>query len=119
MQSMTQGLRNLMRHLGMLPDEPETKPPVQLLFSGKDRVEVNPKVGGFLKSRFEHPSDLGKLLDEGEVLGEIIDMHSLEVSEVMRAACKGYLFFSRYSGAVDAGTKAFALAKASGVQRLE
>jgi len=37
-------------------------------------------------------------------------MFSLEVVEEMVAPIDGYLFFSRYSGAVDAGTKAFALA---------
>jgi hypothetical protein len=37
----------------------------------------------------------------------------LEVIEELRAAVTGYLFFSRYSGVVDAGTKAFALAEES------
>ena len=41
----------------------------------------------------------------------MIDIHSLEVVEEIRAPVTGYLFFSRYSGVVDAGTKAFALAE--------
>ena len=50
---MIKGLRNLMTHLGMLPEEKPVKPPRQLLFNFKNRVEVNPNVGGFLRSNFE------------------------------------------------------------------
>ena len=42
-----------------------------------------------------------------------VDLYTLEVIEELRAAVTGYLFFSRYSGVVDAGTKAFALAEES------
>ena len=41
----------------------------------------------------------------------MVDQHSLEVVEELRASVTGYLFFSRYSGTVDAGAKAFALAE--------
>lgn len=116
---MIKGLRNLMTHLGMLPEEKPVKPPRQLLFNFKNRVEVNPNVGGFLRSNFESTSDLGRQIKEGTVLGEVIDLHTLKVSEVMKAPVDGYLFFSRYSGAVDAGTKAFALANEAKSQWLE
>ena len=43
----------------------------------------------------------------------MVDIHTLEVAEELRATVSGYLFFSRYSGVVDAGTKAFALAEES------
>ena len=33
------------------------------------------------------------------------------MTEELRASVTGYLFFSRYSGTVDAGTKAFAPAE--------
>ncbi len=41
----------------------------------------------------------------------MVDIHTLEVAEELRATVSGYLFFSRYSEVVDAGTKAFALAE--------
>src|SRR5262249_59885813 len=83
----------------------------QLLFKVTSRYEVNPSVGGFLQSHFAAPSDLGRRIEKGTKLGEIVDLHSLEVAEELRASVTGYLFFSRYSGTVDAGTKAFALAE--------
>jgi uncharacterized protein len=104
------GLRGVMASLGMIPapNIPEKK---QLLFSVKSRFEANPSIGGYLRSKFDKPSDLGRRIEQGELLAEMIDIHSLEVVEEIRAPVAGYLFFSRYSGVVDAGTKAFALAE--------
>jgi predicted deacylase len=104
------GLRSVMAALGMI-SAPETTQKKQLLFGVKSRFEVNPSVGGFLQSKFASPGDLGRRIEKGEKLGEIIDIHSLAVAEELRATVSGYLFFSRYSGVVDAGTKAFALAE--------
>jgi predicted deacylase len=104
------GLRSIMAALGMIDASPQpTKK--QLLFNVKSRYEVNPSVGGFLQSNFTAPSDLGRRVERGTKLGEIVDLHSLEVVEELLASVTGYLFFSRYSGTVDAGTKAFALAE--------
>lgn len=111
------GLRSVMASLGMiaLSPMPEKK---QLLFGVKSRFEANPSVGGFLRSRAAKPNDLGRRIEKGEVLAEMVDIHSLEVVEELRAPVTGYLFFSRYSGVVDAGTKAFALAEESTSQWL-
>ena len=105
-----EGLRSVMAALGML-EEPAKSPPKQLLFSFDSRFEVNPSVGGFLRSSFDTPAHLGKKVERGTKLGEMIDIHSLEIVEELKATVTGYLFFSRYSGVVDAGTKAFALAE--------
>jgi predicted deacylase len=104
------GLRSVMAAMQMLK-EPVKGAPKQLLFNVKSRFEVNPSVGGFLRSHFDTPSHLGKKIERGTKLGEVIDIHSLEVIEELQASVTGYLFFSRYSGVVDAGTKAFALAE--------
>jgi uncharacterized protein len=104
------GLRSIMAALGMITAAPLSAKK-QLLFKVESRYEVNPSVGGFLQSHFTAPSDLGRRIEKGTKLGEIIDLHSLEVAEELRASVTGYLFFSRYSGTVDAGTKAFALAE--------
>jgi len=104
------GLRSIMASLGMIEATPQPARK-QLLFNVKSRFEVNPSVGGFLQSRFTTPSDLGHRIEKGTKLGEIVDLHSLETVEELVASVTGYLFFSRYSGTVDAGTKAFALAE--------
>ena len=99
-----------MAALGMLAEEPAPRPR-QLFYGPSSRVEVNPGRAGFLESRFERPDQLGARVTKGTLLGRLIDLYSLEVVEEMVAPVDGFLFFSRYSGAVDAGTKAFALAE--------
>jgi uncharacterized protein len=110
MREMLAGLRSVMASMSMIepPAEPAKK---KLLFNVKSRFEVNPGVGGYLRSLFDKPSDLGRKIEKGTKLGEMIDIHTLEVAEELKASVTGYLFFSRYSGVVDAGTKAFALAE--------
>jgi predicted deacylase len=110
MRDTIAGLRSVMASINMLDASAE---PVKkkLLFNVKSRFEVNPNIGGYLLSLFDKPSDLGKKIEKGTKLGEMIDIHTLEVAEELRASVTGYLFFSRYSGVVDAGTKAFALAE--------
>ena len=104
------GLRYIMGSFGMISESPQP-PKKQLLFNVKSRFEVNPSVGGFLQSSFSSPSNLGRRIEKGTRLGEIVDLQSLQVIEELRASVTGYLFFSRHSGVVDAGTKAFALAE--------
>ena len=110
LEQLVSGLRAVMAALEMIPAEPRPDKK-QLLFDVKSRFEVNPSVGGYLRSKFDKPGDLGRRIEKSELLAEMIDIHSLEVVEEMRASVTGYLFFSRYSGVVDAGTKAFALAE--------
>ena len=93
-------------------------PPRQACFASSHRVEVNPTHGGFLESFFQDSGQLGQRVDKGTELGQVIDMYSLEVVERLVAPVDGYLFFSRYSGVVDAGTKGFALADKAGIEWL-
>ena len=107
---MIDGLHGMMRHLGMIPGE--VKPPRQIDFNTKARVEIRPRQSGYLASHFEQPGDLGRLITGGTRLGEVIDLYSYAVIEELAAPSDGYLFFSRYSGVVGGGTQAFALADA-------
>ena len=112
------GFRNVMKTLNMLPGSVEALPR-QLQFTPENRKEVNPTRGGYLESFFQRPDELGTRIAQGTTLGRLIDMYSLEVVEELVAPVDGYLFFSRYSGVVDAGTKAFALAEEAGSQWLD
>jgi predicted deacylase len=113
---MVNGVRGMMRHLGMIEDGPE--PRSQLHFDLKARREIRPKSSGYLVSNFERVEDLGELIREGTKLGEVIDLYTYRVVEELVAPHDGYLFFSRYSGMVGGGTQAFALAEAAATRRL-
>lgn len=114
---MSNGLTGMMRHLGML--DGVAQPPKQLHFDLKARREVRPRHSGYLASHFERPDDLGRLIQGGTRLGQVIDLYSYQVLEELTAPCDGYLFFSRYSGVVGGGTQAFALAEAAKSQWLD
>ena len=108
---MVNGLAGMMRHLGMI--DGDSKPPRQVHFDLKARREIRPKHSGYLVSNYQRPEDLGQLIKGGTVLGEVIDLYIYKVLETLTAPFDGYLFFSRYSGAVGGGTQAFALAEAA------
>jgi hypothetical protein len=95
----------------MLEGKPETAR--QIDFDTSARRELRPRVSGYLVSHFENPEDLGKLVKGGTRLGEMVDLYTYDVIEKIDAPFDGYLFFSRYSGMVGAGTQAFALAEAA------
>lgn len=106
-----------MAALGMLDAKIE-RPAVQIDFGLKARHEVRPRTSGYLASAFERPADLGERIARGTKLGEVVDLYSYEVIEELVAPVDGYLFFSRYSGVVGAGTQAFALAEESLSRRI-
>jgi predicted deacylase len=108
-KQINMSMRGVMAALQMLPADavPERKP--QILFSAKAKRELRPSGGGYLVSHFERPQHIGQRIEKGTRLGEVIDLYSYKVSEVITAPFAGYLFFSRYSGIVEAGTQAFAV----------
>lgn len=115
--AMMNGLAGLLRHLGMI--DGAAPPPRQIQFDLKARREIRPRHSGYLVSHFQRPAELGRLVKSGTVLGEVIDLYSYDVLEKLVAPFDGYLFFSRYSGAVGGGTQAFALAEATAAHWLE
>ena len=107
------GVRNVMGHLGMLDGvSPPTKP--QLLFGPKQRVEVNPKTGGYLHAEYGELEHLGWRIPAGTSLGTVFDCHTLAEVERLVAPVEGILFFNRHSGVLEAGSKGFALAQIEG-----
>lgn len=113
LEEMTSGLVNILATFGMFTNIKAKKPNRQLHFGVKSRFEINPSKGGYLNSYYERKDDLGKLIKKGTVLGEIVDLHSLNITEKLIAPVDGYLFCGRYSGVLEAGTKAFFIAEES------
>jgi predicted deacylase len=111
------GLTGVMAALGMLAGG--VKPPRQLHFGLEARREVRPRHSGYLASRYEQPQDLGTLVAAGTILGEVVDIYRYAVLEELVAPVDGYLFFTRYSGLVGAGTQAFAIAEAARARWLD
>ncbi len=111
------GLTRLATHLGLI--DGDATPPSQVRFDLAGRRELRPRNSGYLESLFERPSDVGRLLPAGTLLGRVVDLYSYAVLEEIVTPFDGYLFFSRYSGTVSAGTQAFALAEAARAIRLD
>ena len=105
-----EGMVRVARHMGIL-EGGSPAPIKQLLFSTAARVEVNPIAGGYLLSNFQSMNDLDGPIKAGTVLGTLFDPYTFEQLQQLTAPVDGRLFFSRYSGTVDAGTKAYAIAK--------
>jgi len=113
MQQIDASVRGVMSALGMLPGSPLEGRPKQVLFSLKAKRELRPTHGGYLVSHFERPEHIGSRVEKDTKLGEVIDVHTYEIHEEIRAPFDGYLFFSRYSGLVEGGTQAFAVIDAA------
>jgi len=115
-QQSLDGLNRLAAHLGLV-DAPV---PVakQIHFDLVARRELRPRNSGYLESFYERPEQIGQAITAGTLLGRVIDLYSYAVLEEIRAPFDGFLFFTRYSGTVSAGTQAFALAEAAKSEHL-
>lgn len=113
-----EGLRNIGVKLGVIPGECKDLADAQLLFHLKEREEILPQNGGWLISEFESIKDLGGAIKSGTVLGRILDPYRMEVIEELVSPVDGRMFFTRYSGLVEAGSKAFGIANITGSQWL-
>jgi predicted deacylase len=113
-----EGFLRVLRQMGVI-EGGAPAPMRQLLFGTKARHEANPRQGGYLVSEFQSAQDLGKPVAKGALLGTLYDLATLEPVEELRAPADGILQFSRYSGAIDAGTKAFALAEEAAAEWLD
>jgi len=108
---VVRGVTNVLKSLKMIPGDP-VFPARQFWFQRAGvRFEANPMEGGYLLSRKRLASDLGTIVEEGELLGEMIDPYNYQVLEEIKAPVKGVLFFTRLSGPLEAGNKGFAIAK--------
>lgn len=103
------GIRNVMRHMGILDGEPETAGRV-FLFDVHHRVE--PTKGGLLVPERER-DELGREVRQGELLARILSPYTFEELERLEAPSDGYLTLVARSYAVQPGDWAFGVADSS------
>ena len=99
------GVMNVMKYLGMLEGEPEL-PEKQLVY--ENAFGARPSVGGYLKS-YVDPNTLGKKVEKGTLLGEVVCPYTFKTLEKLEAPGDGILFFTARSYPVDPGDWAFAI----------
>lgn len=106
-QMTVDGVRAVMGALGMLDGTPDVRPPRQLVYRTGHRV--NPTKGGFLRSRFGGDA-LGREVEKGTLLGEVVSPYTFETLEELRAPVRGALFYVARDYPVRPGDWAYGLA---------
>jgi predicted deacylase len=106
------GIRNLMRHLGMV-DEALERPERTLVYSRTRRV--NPRAGGLVVPEWE-PDELMREVKAGELLGRVISPYTLEEVERLEAPCDGWLLYFCRTYPVRPGNWAFGVIDAEGAE---
>lgn len=101
------GIRAVMKAIGMLDEAPDPRPKRQLVYGTS--VRVNPSTGGILRSYFGGDK-LGVEVTRGTLLGEVVSPYTFEVLEELRAPVNGLLFYVARSYPVHPGDWAFGVA---------
>jgi uncharacterized protein len=109
----TRGVLNVMNSLGMV--QGLRRPYSKRAFVYSSWTGIRPMRSGYLLSDY-HPGRLfagdgiGLKVEQGQVLGRILDPYSLEIVEEMKAPESGYLCLTRNSGVIQAGSHAYGVA---------
>lgn len=98
------GVTNVMKHLGMLPGEPDL-PDKYLLW--EKRWRVNPSIGGYLHPVAEADQMIMKEVESGETLGKVISPYTFEELESLDSPGPGIVFYTARSYPVRPGEWAF------------
>lgn len=123
-QCVTVGVRgifNVMVYLGMLEGS-ITVPKRQLLFH--NAPHVRPTTAGYLVTRFDPEKlflgdEFGVRVEKDEVLGTLFDPYTFEDLETLRSPVDGFLYITRRSGPVEAGSHAYAVADGESARWIE
>jgi predicted deacylase len=105
------GVRNVMRHLGMIEGEPLEKPERMLIYERTARV--NPSIGGLLLPERESEEPLREV-KRGELLGRIVSPYTFEELERLEAPFDGWLYYLARSYTIRPGHWAFGVIAAEG-----
>lgn len=110
------GIKAVLGALDMIDDAPDPRPDRQLIYERGHRV--NPRVGGYLRSRFSGDA-LGTAVKEGDLLGEVYSPYTFELLEQLHAPADGLLFYCARNYPVDPGDWAFGIAETAGARWIE
>jgi uncharacterized protein len=103
------GIRNVMRHLGMLPGQPEKRDRVLLY---RKTARVNPTIAGLLLPE-RQPEQMMREVKQGELLGRVVSPYTGEVLERLESPSDGWLIYYARSYPIRPGHWAFGVADAS------
>lgn len=103
LEANVKGVINVMKHLGILPGEPEV--PKRYLVWEK-RWRVNPTKGGYLRPAIQPDRLLGEVT-KGELLGRVISPYTFEELERLESPGRGILFYTARDYPVRPGDWAF------------
>jgi predicted deacylase len=98
-QANLRGTKGVMEYLDMLPASSSPEHPQYLC---PLRARVNPTFGGMLQVRVS-PSELGREVSAGQLLGTVVDPYTFEVLEELRSPGDGWLFYVSRSKPVRPG----------------
>jgi len=109
LEQNVRGVRNVLRHLGMLDGDPEELPPRYFHFGSRGR-RVVPRAGGFLRAG-RGPESLMTEVARGTVLGTVTSPYTFEPLEELVAPVDGVLFGVARDYQVRPGDWAYFLAE--------
>jgi len=99
------GIRNVMKHMGIIPGEPEVP---ERYLRWRKSVRANPRVGGYLRS-CKDAEDLLTEVAAGELLGTMVSPYTFEEIEELRAPVHGLLSYVARSQPLIPGMWAYGL----------
>lgn len=106
LDSSVGGVMNILRHLNMIPGEPEL-PDRYLLYA--NMVRVNPRIGGYLVPSTSPDAVLTEV-KKGQKLGVVISPYTFEVLEELISPCNGAVIMNARPYPVRPGDWAFGVA---------
>jgi uncharacterized protein len=107
------GIRNVMRHFGIVESEPLEKPDRMLIY--ERTMRVNPSIGGLLLPERD-PDEHLREVKQGELLGRVVSPYTFEELERLEAPCDGWLYYLARSYTIRPGHWAFGVISADGAE---
>ncbi len=106
LETNVRGTMGVMKHLGMIPGEPER---VKRVLRIGDYWRVSPKVGGYLEPTIGLDRQFTEF-SPGELMARIVSPLTFEIVDELRSPGRGTLFYSCRSSMVRPGGWAFGVA---------
>jgi hypothetical protein len=110
---VARGVKGVMQCLGILPGEPDWPDAVTMITT---RAGIRPRHGGYHVPEVGIDT-LGRVVDEGQLLGRTYDTQTFELLEELRSPCRGILYVVRAYGPTHPGDWAYVVGEERGSWR--